>query len=217
MKNLIEVLPALIGSENINSVNSRDLYSSLELGKGQYSRWINKNLVENDFFHEDKDYIRVRQNVEGNPVESFIVSLDVAKHLSMMSKTSKAHDFRNYFIQVEKEARKVVSSQSSQIQILQEMINQVAITEQRVTKLESNLRIENWQQKKLEQVKNLKVYEIAEKHDLKNDAAMIKKLHSRVWKSLKNKFSIPRYNELPACEFANGVNHIQKLTFKDLF
>ena len=70
---------------------------------------------------------------------------------------------------------------------------------------------------KLEDVKNQKVYEIAEKHDLKNDSAMVKKIHSRVWKCLKNRFSIPRYNELPICEFENGVGYIQKLTFKDLF
>jgi len=121
MKNLIQILPALIGSENINSVNSRDLYSSLELGKGQYLRWINKNLVDNDFFYENKDYIRVRQDVEGNQVESFVVSLDVAKHLSMMSKTSKAHEFRNYFIEVEKESKQPKTELELIIQSAQHM------------------------------------------------------------------------------------------------
>ena len=78
------------------------------------------------------------------------------------------------------------------------------------------LELKTGNKKRLEEIKNHKVYEIAEKHDLKNDAAMIKKLHSRVWKCLKNKFNIPRYNELPICEFDNGVSFIKKLTLADL-
>ena len=97
-----------------------------------------------------------------------------------------------------------------QIQKVQDSQNQ------RLEHIESSFRIENCQQKRLEEIKNHKVYEIAEKHDLKNDAAMIKKLHSRVWKCLKNRFNIPRYNELPICEFDNGASFIKKLTLADL-
>ena len=101
-------------------------------------------------------------------------------------------------------------------QIMQQIQKVQHSQNQRLEHIESSFRIENWQQKRLEEVKNHKVYEIAEKHDLKNDAAMIKKLHSRVWKCLKNKFNIPRYNELPICEFDNGVSFIKKLTLADL-
>lgn len=214
MQDLLQISTSIIGTEKINSVNARETYDYLGLAKGQFSRWI-KSAIEKYDFIENEDFITIDTNVEG--VKDYIVSLDMAKELCLVSNTQKGKETRKYFINFEKQARKVISSQSTQIQILQEMINQVAITDQRVTKLESNLRIENWQQKKLEEVKNQKVYEIAQKHDLKNDSAMIKKLHSRVWKSLKNRFSIPRYNELPICEFENGVSYIQKLTFKDLF
>lgn len=101
-------------------------------------------------------------------------------------------------------------------QIMQEIQNIQQNQTQRLEHIESSFRIENWQQKRLEEVKNHKVYEIAEKHDLKDDVAMIKKLHSRVWKCLKNRFNIPRYNELPLCEFDNGVSFIKKLTLADL-
>ena len=107
----------------------------------------------------------------------------------------------------------LIIQSAQQMQLIQDTQQ---IQAAQIEKIESNFRIENWQQKRLEEVKNQKVYELVEKHDLKDDAAMIKKLHSRVWKSLKNRFNIPRYNELPMCEFDNGVSYIKKLTLADL-
>ena len=107
----------------------------------------------------------------------------------------------------------LIIQSAQQMQLIQDTQQ---IQAAQIEKIESNFRIENWQQKRLEEIKNQKVYEIAEKHDLKNDVAMIKKLHSRVWKCLKNRFNIPRYNELPMCEFDNGVSYIKKLTLADL-
>ena len=107
----------------------------------------------------------------------------------------------------------LIIQSAQQMQLIQDTQQ---IQAAQIEKIESNFRIENWQQKRLEEIKNQKVYEIAEKHDLKNDAVMIKKLHSRVWKCLKNRFNIPRYNELPMCEFDNGVSYIKKLALADL-
>ena len=97
---LITVSKTVINGAEINSVNSRDLYIELGLAKGQYSRWIQTNLID-QFLYND-DYIGVRQYVEGNEVISYIVTLDTAKHLCMMAKTENAMRFRKYFIEVEK-------------------------------------------------------------------------------------------------------------------
>lgn len=97
---LIKVSKTVFNGAEINSVNSRDLYIELGLAKGQYSRWIQSNLID-QFLYND-DYIGVRQYVEGNEVISYIVTLDTAKHLCMMSKTENAMRFRKYFIEVEK-------------------------------------------------------------------------------------------------------------------
>lgn len=97
---LITVSKTIFNGAEVNSVNSRDLYIELGLAKGQYSRWIQTNLIE-QFLYND-DYIGVRQDVEGNEVISYIVTLDTAKHLCMMAKTENAMRFRKYFIEVEK-------------------------------------------------------------------------------------------------------------------
>ena len=71
-------------------------------------------------------------------------------------------------------------------------------------------------EKALIEAKNKKVYSIAEKHDLSNDKEMIRKLHSRVWKCLKKRFNVPRYNEIPAIYFNQAKTTINNLSFKDL-
>jgi len=103
MKDLIQKQE--IGAERVNSVNSRELYDYLGLAKGQYSRWIQANLLE--LFTENIDFITTRHYVESNnltkDIITYIVTLDVAKHLCMMAKTNKAMEVRKYFIECEKE------------------------------------------------------------------------------------------------------------------
>ena len=88
--------------------------------------------------------------------------------------------------------------------------------ENRLSILEQSKRLENWQEKELHDLKNKKVYELAKKHDLTNDNEMVRKLHSRVWKAVKNKFNLPRYNELPILKFDEAKALINSLTLGDL-
>lgn len=135
---LIQIQKTVIGNEEINSVNARELYSNLGLAKGQYSRWIQTNLID-QFLYLD-DYIGVRQVVEGNEVISHLVTLDTAKHLCMMAKTDSAMKFRKYFIEFEKQHNQIsfqipktlsqalllASQQAEQIEQQQILISQQA-------------------------------------------------------------------------------------------
>ena len=100
---LIHIQQATIGDGAVNAVNARELYEALGLGKGQYSRWAEKNIVEMYYLHQD--YIGVRHNVEGNEVYSHIVTLDVAKHLAMMARTGKGKQIRDYFLECERQVK----------------------------------------------------------------------------------------------------------------
>lgn len=88
-------------------VSAKELYLGLELNKSQWSRWYKKNILENEFFEENIDYIGVRLNVEGNETMDYAITLEFAKHLAMMSKTEKSHEYRNYFIECEKQLQQV--------------------------------------------------------------------------------------------------------------
>jgi phage anti-repressor protein len=63
------------------------------------------NIVENEFFTQGIDFeplIMMMSGVEGQSAQDYAVTLDFAKHIAMMAKTSKAHEYRNYFIAIEK-------------------------------------------------------------------------------------------------------------------
>lgn len=87
-------------------VSARDLYKALEVKK-RFSAWKEQNFK---MFEEGVDFTGVPK---GTPVkggngnvqylDDYAVTLDMAKELCMMSKTSKGREIRKYFIQVEKD------------------------------------------------------------------------------------------------------------------
>jgi len=106
--NLIEIQKTQIDGEVVNAVNSREIYEYLELVKGQYSRWI-KSAIDKYDFVENEDYICFDMDVEGVKAKTYIVTLDMAKELCMVSNTKKGKETRKYFIEVEKQTNKPMS------------------------------------------------------------------------------------------------------------
>ena len=219
MNDLLQISTSTIGAEQVNSVNAREIHEYLEV-KTRFDKWIQRAIERYDFL-ENLDFLTIAQKrptAQGNTTTSkeYIVSLDMAKELSMLENNPKGKETRKYFINFEKNAKTLIQDQSSELILLKGMLASIEKMNDRVTSIESTKRLENWQEKRLIDVKNKKVYEIAEKHDLKNDSSMIKKLHRGVWKSLKNKFSIPRYNELAVRDFDNGISFINSLNLRDI-
>lgn len=100
----------LTKDENGNvAVNARDLHTALG-AKGRFSRWVSQNFKP---FHENEDFTRVtRVTVVNNgaerEIEDYALTLDMAKHLALVSGTQFGFEIRDYFISVEKEYRKIV-------------------------------------------------------------------------------------------------------------
>jgi len=212
MNDLILVQEILIGAENVNSVNSRDLYNDLGLSKGQYSRWVQSNLIE--LFTENEDYIGVRQDVEGNYVLSYIVTLDVAKHLCMMAKTPKAMKFRKYFIEVEKQSLKVLTI-PEQIVLLaqghQEIDSRINVLEHQVN---NDIPLSPAQKHNIKKKVTDVVYSLKNNHNLNDD--FIPKCYSRVWKKVKNHFIVSSYMEVPKSKFDELVGVVDSVTINDV-
>lgn len=121
MKELIKINT---NEEGKQLVSARELYLGLGLNKSQWSRWYPTNIIKNDFFTKNVDWIGVRHDVEGNEVQDFAISLDFAKHIAMMARTEKSHEYRNYFIKCEEELKnqnKPTCIEDVLIQSLQEM------------------------------------------------------------------------------------------------
>ena len=81
-------------------VSARELYEFLELDKSQWARWTKKNIEE--IFEENQEYQRLDIVSNGNNTTEYILKLDVAKELTMLSRSEKGKEIRKYFIELEK-------------------------------------------------------------------------------------------------------------------
>lgn len=87
------------------AVSAKELYEFLGFDRSQWSRWYQKNIMQNDFAIEYSDYQTIDLVSNGNPTKDFALSLDFAKRLSMMARTEKGEHARKYFIECEKVAK----------------------------------------------------------------------------------------------------------------
>lgn len=102
----IQIFQQEINNEKVNSVNARDLWVALE-SKQDFSTWI-KARLEQTYAVENEDYGVFRKAVEnlkgGRPLLEYALSLDLAKHISMLEKNEKGNQIRKYFISCEKQS-----------------------------------------------------------------------------------------------------------------
>lgn len=107
MQALIKVTSNADGNQ---VVSARDLHIFLEV-KTRLDNWMNR-MIEYGFM-EDVDFQRVYkfgQTVNGKPKNVFedcILTLDTAKHISMIQRTEKGMQARQYFIECEKKLTQV--------------------------------------------------------------------------------------------------------------
>jgi len=89
-------------------VSARELYSYLGYESNKFARWAKSKILENDFAIESQDWMGLDINVQGNETKDYVLSLDFAKRLSMMARTEKGENVRNYFIECEKMTQKLI-------------------------------------------------------------------------------------------------------------
>ena len=84
------------------TVSARELYEKLELPRQHWARWSRGNIEENPFASENDDWIALPIMGKGYKSKDFIISVDFAKKLCMLTKTSVGEKIRNYFLTCEK-------------------------------------------------------------------------------------------------------------------
>jgi len=113
----------VIGTEEVTAVNSREVYNYLEVVT-KYPDWIKRAIDKYGFVEgEDFQLLKNEKSNSNNPKIDYIVSLDMAKELCMVSNTVKGKETRKYFIKVEKEANKPMSQVEIALMTLQKTID----------------------------------------------------------------------------------------------
>lgn len=194
MKELIKINT---NEEGKQLVSARELYLGLGLNKSQWSRWYPTNIIKNDFFTKNVDWIGVRHDVEGNEVQDFAISLDFAKHIAMMARTEKSHEYRNYFIECEKKVTQLPQL-SKELQAIFALDGKQQKLESEVKDLKDNMPLFQVDCKELQAIVRKKGIEVLGGKDKPSykDNSIRGKVYSDIQHQLKREFGVTRYEAI---------------------
>ena len=136
MQNLINIEQKAIGTTRVQTVDARELHAFLEVGK-HFASWISDRIDQFGFV-EDQDFIVLDFPNSGNQVgyggdrrsKEYHLTLDMAKELSMVERTPKGKEARQYFIECERRLRSGESSNT--------LDNDISVIKQYMTYLRAN-------------------------------------------------------------------------------
>ncbi|WP_208435031.1 antA/AntB antirepressor family protein [Bartonella phoceensis] len=110
MNTLIKIKERIIDQETVQTVNARDLHAFLGI-TSKFADWI-KNRIKECKFLKNINFITLTKNlVSGGKVKDYYLTLDMAKHLSMIERNDKGHEARQYFIKCERLLKQVATPQ----------------------------------------------------------------------------------------------------------
>ena len=132
-----ELIP-LTENDGVSAVMGRDLHAFLEVGK-DYSTWF-KDMCQYGFV-AGQDFSPISGNTSpagGRPRIEHIISLDMAKEISMIQRTDKGKQARQYFIECERKAKRAPAelTRLELLQIAMESEKERLALEEKVTELE---------------------------------------------------------------------------------
>lgn len=97
-----ELIP-LTHHDGVQAVMGRDLHEFLEI-KDNYMNWFPR-MIEYGFV-EGQDFIgKILKSTGGRPKQDHIVALDMAKEISMIQRTERGKQARQYFLECERKAK----------------------------------------------------------------------------------------------------------------
>jgi anti-repressor protein len=215
MKELIKVTK---DDKGISVVSGRDLHEFLGINT-EYKKWFNR-MTEYGFT-ENADFVRVTQKCHTpggiQNITDHAITLDMAKEISMIQRTDKGKQARQYFIEVEKEFRKQYELPQTPEEKLELTMQVASRLDKRVKRLENSVceiqnksEIDSDQRYKLWVARNKKAVKTLGGKD--SNAYKNKILSRRVFRVLEREFKeafvISRYEDLRKESFDKAIDFI---------
>lgn len=206
--------------ENGNSVVSgRELHDFLKV-KTPYKDWFPR-MVEYGFT-ENVDFISLAQKCAkpngGRPKVDHALTLDMAKEISMIQRTEKGKQARQYFIEVEKaykEQYRLPQTPEEKLALTMEVTTRInkrlGKVEEKIIEIENKQEINSDQRYKLWVTRNRKAVEVlgGKESDAYQDKSLTRKVFRALERDLKDNFTISRYEDLRRDEFDSAIKFIE--------
>ena len=204
--------------ENGNSVVSgRDLHDFLEV-KTAYKDWFPRMCEYG--FTDGKDFSSIlSESTGGRPRVDHAMTLDMAKEISMIQRTEKGKQARQYFIDVEKaykEKYKLPQTPEEKLaltmQVTLRLDKRVGKLEKSIDEIQNKSEIDSDQRYKLWVARNKKAIEAlgGKESNAYKDKSISRKVFRTLEHSLKKKFVISRYEDLKKENFDEAIKTISR-------
>lgn len=151
-------------------------------------------------------------NSQNREMPMYEMNRDGFTFLVMGFTGEKAENFKLDFIDGFNKMENALREQqkSSPLQILEQMFQVAKEHDNRLEALEKTKRLEGWQEKRLKDAVNQKVF------SLSNGEKDLSPLYRAVWRLVKSRFTVPRYSEIPSIEFDQAIDFVNRIRVIDL-
>lgn len=204
---------------NESVVSGRELHKFLEV-KTRYSIWFDR-MVEYGFA-ENIDYVALvqkRTTAQGNQTEyiDHALKLDMAKEISMIQRTAKGKEARQYFIEVEKEFKQqqlqIPTTQRELVQLAlsanEETNQRIDVVEDKVADLTDRFGLPSNKAKVLQKKVATKVYMFTGGKDSNAHKRIGNKVFREFYKDLNNHFDVVKYSDIPLSRFEEALEYLE--------
>lgn len=201
---------------NDQVVSGRELHEFLEV-KTPYHIWFER-MTEYGFT-ENVDFIGFEQKsskLGGRPSQDHALKLDMAKEISMIQRTAKGKEARQYFIQVEKEYK-----QQQQVPLtLDQQIAAIATgygsvkeelveVKDQVADLTNRFGLPSNKAKVLQKKVATKVYMFTGGKASNAHKKIGSKVFREFYKDLNNRFDVVKYSDIPLSRYEEALEYLE--------
>lgn len=202
---------------NESVVSGRELHEFLEVGTA-YKDWFPRMLKYG--FVENIDFVAIAQKratAQGNQTEytDHALKLEMAKEISMIQRTAKGKEARQYFIQVEKEYKQQLLPQTPEQQIallaqgnvnLNKKVEQI---ENSVLDLTDRFGLPSNKAKVLQKKVATKVYMFTGGKASNAHKKIGSKVFREFYKDLNNRFDVVKYSDIPLSRYEEALEYLE--------
>lgn len=209
-----DVIPVYDTDTGEKVVLGRELHEKLKI-KEKYADWFQR-MIDIGFV-EGTDFSIFSEKSEkmqrGRPSVNHVLTLDMAKHISMMQKTQQGMEIRQKLIDLEKNVSvNQFAGASKELQAIFVLDNRSMQHEKRISALETNMTVDYEQQRALRRAVNRVVVEAlgGKTSPAYLDKSTRCKVYSECNKDAQDWFHVNSISNVPRKDFDNAIVYIER-------